>query len=1539
MTPKASLPIDTPTLPKMGGSIQSIGKGWGAVGTRGEAQLSIELPISPGRGFAPPLDLAYTSQGGNSPFGLGWSLPINAVSMRMTLGVPRHDGTDQITGPNGDVWMPERSDDGRLIARQVSTYNGVSLGAEHSVVRHWPRVEGEFTLLEHWTSAADKAGFWLAHNADGSLHIYGKTPESRRFDPQVPDQIVAWLICESLNVRGEHIVYGYKSELEAPTPPQMRDYRAQRYLKYVRYGNATAHAHLYAWKADSWKQQHWHFQLVFDYGEHAVDPQTLPSFDERQPWALRSDPYSSYTLGFELGTRRLCRQVLLFHHFPTELGADPVLVQRLVLEHRPNALGFNLLTATHAQAYDSLGQIERRPPQEYHYNSFALDARAQAWTPFNAMPGLDDGEQYQLADLYGEGLPGVLSRQDQAWHYCEPLRAAQGGDAVHYSEWTRLEHVPIADTRQPFSQFLTDITGDAKLDWVVAAPGLRGYFTLGPDRAWSHFVPFDAFPNEMLHPMARMADLVGNGLADMTLIGPRSVRLYANRRETGFAPAVDVPHPHDPAEADELPLASDSKTELTAFADVLGSGSTQLVRIRHNQVKCWPSLGHGRFGNGFELCELPFDAAQFNSTRVHLADLDGSGAADLLYLTPNAIRVFMNHAGSGYSSTSIDLPWPAGVQYDDLCQFSSADLQGNGCSSLILTVPHMTPRHWRYDLAHTKPYLMCATCNNMGASSLVVYRSSAQEWLDEKQEQHNNGVTNPVSHLPLVVQVIKQLIQLDEITGNRLTQGLAYRAGYYDGVEREFRGFGLLLQTDTQASEAERATSGFSPPLLNKTWFHTGQQIDPPRQGYSTHDPLAVPLKPTVLHDYHFNDKAAQPIVTPASDITREIARSLSGLVLRAETCNADGAPATAVPYTVTEHRYLARVLRHKNQHQPYAVIEPKRLETLSYQYEPQIPDDPICQHQLNLEWDEYGQVTHAVTLYYARRKTAADAPPFSDEYVQQWWRDAHDDAQQTWYLTQEKAQFIHHLGAAQPNVEAWSLGLPYLQRSNSLVLEKSALDAATIHYENLLAWTREDGEWARHATLTGMSRRFYMDPLSAQPLPAGKATFQALPAYNESAELNADALEAYEPLRDDDGTLPFNLKATLESPEVGYHIMEPFLPTAANPKRMNSDDAKDYLWSVHQGFAVYAGLAGFYNLRSYRETRSHGVTRLTYDTYECLITQVELPDGCTTRVRDVDYRTGLPGTLEDANRNLQQAYYSAFGEPFITSFHGTERGEQTGFYSLEGYLPPPDRNPGIAIENKALALGNFATAGFWDLLCWMGQVSATSPPAWRTWAMAQGFILPSGHFYDRARRHLEGRDPLDSNEQILKAQLDAVHREPVYSVSLVADQFPDKPLQPVQIRASITCLDGLGRVLQTKQEVPPGLAWRVDENGELLLNPDNTPQEVYAPRRWRISQPVEYNNKGLTVREYRPYFADQWRYINDRSMRAHALHDQQFYDAIGRPTVTLLAKQMLQGNPPQLAPLRREMWYWLWTTVAFDENDLFDEPPVKKRHAWQSKT
>lgn len=1541
---QGTLEVNAPALPKGGGAIQSIGHGWGAVGTNGAASLELPLPITkaPIRDLLAALGLSYSSDVGNSPFGIGWKLTTNAITLRTTKGVPKYDGNDQVVGPSGDVWMPEKDDNGNLISRVVEKY-GLTELAKHRVVRYWPRVEGAFDLIEHWSlidqpqDPADPhynpAGFWLIHGADGSLNCYGKTEDSRRADPNDKTRVGVWMIKESLNIRGEHVAYEYKMEDEAPSAPQFRDYRAQRYLHKVLYGNAEASTDLYSWGATGWEDVHWHFHLVFDYGERSADLAQIPPYDPINVWQVRSDSFWNYAYGFELGTCRLCQQVLMFHHFLEELGAEPVLVQRLLLEHRQSPLGYNHLTAAHIQAYDSQGKMESRPPLEFFYNTFELDPGREGYTEFPDMPGLNGGKFYQIVDLYGEGLPGVLFSSDKAWYYREPQRDESGGDKICYGAWAQLPHIPVADSSKPTRQFLSDLTGDGKLDWIIASPGMSGFFTLNPDRTWSNFVAYAAFPTEFFHSMAQLADLVGGGLTDLALIGPRSVRLYASRREVGFANATEVPHDNDD---DTLPLLSDSRTELVAFSDVLGSGQQHLIRIRHNEVKCWPNLGHGKFGKGFVLCALPFDYADFDASRVQLADLDGSGAADLIYLESDHFRVFMNNSGNGYDLTSVDIPWPKDVRYDRLCQVSIVDLQGLGCSSLVLTKTHMEPKHWRYDFVKAKPYLVKASNNNMGAATGVTYRSSAQYWLDEKAELIATG-KDPVSHLPFAMHLVSQQTRRDEITGNQLTQCFSYRKGYYDSVEREFRGFGLLLQTDTEASVAERASVGFTAPILSKTWFHTGKAVDMREDDYYARDPLAAPLRETLLHEYHLSDAAGREI-TPDEQLAREMARSLSGSVLRTEVYAADDNPETAVPYAVTENRSLIRELRPKGAHQPYAVLQVLALESIAYQYEPELAEDPMVQHTINLEWDKYGSLTHGFVVNYARRKTKDDTPPFlvcqpdddRDEcYESRWWLDAHDDAQQCWYLTQARAEYRHL-----ENVEGWRLGLPYRQRGNALVLEKPALTPEDIHYASFLEWGKYDGPWAAQSVLTGLSLQRYQNPANGQLLDPDTLIFEAMPDYQETAELDAAALCAYDKLKDADGNMPFNLKEKLLSPEVGYHIMDWFLPEADAGEPEDPNEAKNYLWSVRKSFPTYHTLEGFYNVEKFQQTKSHGITTVAYDKRWCLSTGVTLPDGCTTRILGIDYRTFLPASIEDPNRNIQEACYNAFGEPLVTSFYGTELGEKVGFHSLRGYLPPDDRDPGRAIDAPKVAIGNYATAVFSAPFSWMGRVPQTAEAQWLQWARDEGYVLPGGHICSRARWHVKDLPSPSEEEKLLQQYIDEAHQEPVHAATLQADRYPGD--RELQIRVAIACWDGFGRTLQIKQEVEPGMAWVVNDKGELELNDEGRPQEAEAARRWRVSERVEYNNKGEKVRIFRPYFASLYLYINDSAIRDSGYHDQQFYDAAGRPTHTILAKKMEQGPNRELLPLRQEQRYRCWYTIAFDENDLFvPPPPPRKRNGW----
>lgn len=1482
MSEQTALPVIAPSLPKGGGAIQSIGKGWSAIGAHGAASYEIALPISPGRGFAPSLSLRYSSSVGNSVFGIGWGLSLPTVARRTSKGVPAYSEDDEIIGPNGIMWLPERDTQGVTTSTRIDHYNELELDTTYTVVRHFPRIESSFDRIEHWSSQSDKPGFWLVHGADGSLHVFGKNPASRRADLQDTSRVGEWLLEESLNAHGEHILYQYKSDITA-----------QRYLSRVCYGNFEADAHLYSWQADRLKPAQWHFELVFDYGERRTEYEQKPLY-EGQEWQARSDAFYSFAYGFELRTERLCRQVLMFHRFPDELGADPVLVRRLLLDYRQAPLGYNHLSAAHDQAFGNSANADSRPPVEFSYSEFTLLPDTQTWQRFQNMPGLNDGQDYQLVDLYGEGLPGVLYRGDTGWYYREPMRAKAKSNEVAYDQWRALPNIPIADTAKPVRQSLNDFTGDGRLDWVMAQPGLSGFFSLGPDRTWSNFTTFNAFPLEFFNPQGQLADLMSEGLSDLTLIGSRSVRLYANQRQNGFAAAREVTRNED---EDALPVLTSSPTELVAFSDILGSGQQHLVRIRHNEVKCWPNLGRGRFGKGIVLGSPALAYETFNASRIRLADLDGSGAADLIYLETDQALVFMNRCGNGFDAC-VQLPWPEGVRYDGLCQVSIADLQGLGCSSLILSVPHMTSRHWRYDFVRAKPYLLTGTNNNMGTAGSISYRSSAQEWLDEKAEKIKTDKPR-TCHLPIALHLVSKQTQLDEITGNRLTQSVSYRQGYYDGIEREFRGFGLLLQTDSETNPGDADSQSFTTPCLTKSWFHTGRAIDLPRTGYHNADKEALALGKALLCQYQPELENDTCITSPDTATTLEVARALSGHLLRSEILGIDKRLKTRTLYSVQENRYRVRLLQTPEGHRGYARMLPLLLETINYQYEG-ITDDPQCQHTFNLQHDLYGALTHNVKVHYPRRKTDSDTPPFSDADQQQWWRDAHDPAQQFYYLNETRTEFIH---LQKP--QGWRLGLPYRQRANALKRPKTpeagGLSTKDMTYEKLIELVKETA-WTIQSILTGLSVQRYKNTLTAQTLKDGDAHFEALADHLETAELDETALRAFDVL----------LQASRPKGKLlersGYHRMTDFLPVTTVPRK---------LWSVKSGFATYATLKGFYKTQTQQPSKSHGVTEISYDKYRCFITQLKLPDGCITNAT-YDYRSLVPLRITDPNGNIEEGLHDSFGQILASSFYGGEGDKPTGFKPINDYKRPELATPYDATKNGQKALQDAATATFYTLFSWMGRISdaALKDADWLTRCVGKRDLLPDGFICAKARKRLQALGALSADEVKLKAEIDTASREPVHIVTLIADRYPDDNQK--QIRITITCCDGFGRTLQSKKQVESGTAYVVNAKGELTLE-DGKPKEQTVAKRWRISERVEYNNKGLAIRTYRPYFADRHDYINDVSLRQFGHCDLQFYDALGRPTRTRMAKQ------DGLSYMRRHTRH-PWYTLNEDENDTLEE-------------
>lgn len=72
---------------------------------------------------------------------------------------------------------------------------------------------------------------------------------------------------------------------------------------------------------------------------------TAPRVEEDAVWPSRPDAFSTYRAGFEVRIHRLCRRVLMFHHF-TELGEEPCLVRSTDFTYDETPLHSRLVAVT-----------------------------------------------------------------------------------------------------------------------------------------------------------------------------------------------------------------------------------------------------------------------------------------------------------------------------------------------------------------------------------------------------------------------------------------------------------------------------------------------------------------------------------------------------------------------------------------------------------------------------------------------------------------------------------------------------------------------------------------------------------------------------------------------------------------------------------------------------------------------------------------------------------------------------------------------------------------------------------------------------------------------------------------------------------------------------------------------------------------------------------------------------------------------------------------------------------------------------------------
>lgn len=1416
-TPAAPLgtsrePLFTPpALPKGGGTV-SAGGGMLSVGNAdGAAGWSLPLPLPIGRELSPQLTLGYSSSGGSDAFGAGWSCSPPAVFRMSRFGIPRYNEDDRLAGPDGEEILRAKG------APRVEATLPFSAKAAPHIVTNWvSRSGGRDERLEHWRAqeAPESPGFWLNYHADGSITLFGWSASARLSDPHDPARVAGWYAEETVSAKGEHVVFTYRGEDALGCDEDERIAHpkvASQYLTGVYAMNATPASALLvpeqAFRADDFMRV-----MLLDYGERGTDLDTPPPFASTAQWPVREDCLSFWRWGFNNRIRRLCHDVLLWHRTRMMAGESdptPTLVSRLHLSYEPSAIA-TLLVAARQVAYEPDGTPLALPPVE-----FELSRPGREAPQWEALPELDgfSPPHWQMADLYGEGVPGLLYQDGGAWRYRAPER--KGEPTTDTLTWGEPQVLPLSPSLAGGS--LTDLNGDGRPEWLVTQPGLQGSFTLSPDGQWGSFIALQAMPSELLHPSAQLVDLTGGGLQDVVMIGPRSVRLWASAASAGWRAGSETGYDGDTP----LPMQG-GEHRLVAFADPAGSGQQHLLEITGQGVTYWPSLGHGRFG---EPVRVPgFAVSDFVASRVFLGDTDGSGTTDILYVAADRIRVFISESGNRFVEGP-SVPAPAGVILDDTCLLQVTDLRGQGTAELVLTVPHMAPRTWTYRFNDSRPWLLAEVCTNTGSRTLFHYRSSAQGWLDEKAALKAQGKP-AVSRLPFPVHILSRVTAIDDISGLRTVSGMRYLQGIWDGVEREFRGFARLIQTDT-LSDAQGTSVERSPAAQVHSWFLSGieaydgiQEGAFAGQGSVEGDFTLNPLRITRL-DAGGRDES----VEPEGEVRRWLLRALKGRPVRTEIYGLDGSALASQPYSITRQRWQVRMYETADAGRPAALVTP--VETLTFATE-RIVQDPVVSQSVALEQDRYGNVVRAVEVRYPRSPVPMPSP-YPDTFPEGLELAARDPQQQHAWLTLTRNR-LHNLDAGHSHV----VGLVESTRTDVLQLAPSQVPQGGFSIESLSSAGGPLDDLG-NATLASHARTQWCDGAGK---PSVVPVRQALAAYTETAMLDEACVDVFRGLMSDEA-----LAQMLE--QAGYHAVE--LP---------EDGLRVHIG--RHGLARYFGAAGFYRLAGVRESELVGETLIEWTPHALQVAKVTDAAGLQTALR-YDWRFLTPTSLTDPNDNVREAALDALGRVSQTRFHGTEQGIMTGYCSGRAFAVPETVEGMLALKGGDVPV---ATAHRVVADSWM--------PLARD---RQGHPLAS-RIGELALRRLARAYKL--------GQVDlAEGREPPHICSLQTDRYDGDPQQ--QVRLNVTYSDGSGNLLQTAVLHPPGDALVRTPEGGLEAGTDGKAVTRHALVRWAVTGKTEYDNKGQPVRTWLPFYLDDWRPVYDDSAREGVYADTHLYDALGR--------------------------------------------------------
>ena len=516
------------------------------------------------------------------------------------------------------------------------------------------------------------------------------------------------------------------------------------------------------------------------------------AMEVRFKYELRPDMIVDYRPRFELKTAYRCTEIMVL------VGGE--LVRSYRLDYAPTTAWrpLSLLTSVTVLGRDGVSSL---PSTRFGYTGANRSPPVPQLLNRAPIIGLND-TNVDLLDINADGLPDIIDTNRQP-HVYYLNKGVDDDSQVLWASAAPMSNsvgLYLGATEVRFA----DMNGDGRTDLVNLFAQTAHYYSSGAALTWQRETPIRGARFAFTDSTVKLQDLDHDKRIDVIQSAGRELFAWMNQGGGVWSHRYTWT-------LEDAQLQLDRPT--TLHADMNGDRLLDLVHAAPGVMYYYPSTGFGEFGKRVVMSKAP--RRIIDPTRLLFADVNGDGRGDVVYLG-NSLDVWLNQGLDKNDRTRGVLASPFSIQsplFDAFVTCRQADINGNGSTDIIWN----TTFNGRIQMAFVdfspgaQPNLLNLVTNGIGGRTQLDYSSSVAEMVKDA------AVGRPWSRtVPFPVPVVTKM-QVDDGSNTYRTE-FAYRDGYYDAEEKEFRGFAEVVKTDIGDETI--------PNLITSHLFDTGRGVE-----------------------------------------------------------------------------------------------------------------------------------------------------------------------------------------------------------------------------------------------------------------------------------------------------------------------------------------------------------------------------------------------------------------------------------------------------------------------------------------------------------------------------------------------------------------------------------------------------------------------------------------------------------------------------------------------------------------------------------------